>query len=172
MKELQEYRARLLERLADTAKEFREACLAVSDPFAPLGDGWNVHQIAAHTRDVHRLVYGLRARRTLEEQNPLFENFDGEGYMREHYNADEPLEALLDGFVTEVLALVEMLQAQPAEAWSRESRHVTLGRGVTLQRWVERDLAHIKEHLQTVKSAICVKPQKNMDEKDVSTEKT
>lgn len=153
MKELLEYRARLLKRLAEAAAEFREACLAVSDPFAPLGDGWNVHQIAAHTRDVQRLVYGLRARRTIEEENPLFENFDGDAYMQEHYNAGEPLGELLDGFVADVTALVERLQALPAEAWSRESRHATLGSGFTLQRWVERALAHVEEHLQTVKQA-------------------
>ncbi len=153
MKELLEYRARLLERLAEAAAEFREACLAVSDPFAPLGDGWNVHQIAVHTRDVQRLVYGLRARRTIEEENPLFENFDGDAYMQEHYNAGEPLGEVLDGFVADVMALVETLQALPAEAWSRESRHATLGSGFTLQRWVERAFAHVAEHLQTVKQA-------------------
>jgi len=49
--------------------------------------GWNVHPLAAHTRDVDKLVYGMRARRTLEEDNPLFENFDGDAYMAEHYDA-------------------------------------------------------------------------------------
>jgi hypothetical protein len=153
MKELAEYRKRLLERLAGAAAEFHAACLAVADPFAPIDDGWNVHQIAVHTRDVHRMVYGLRARRTVEEENPVFENFDGDAYMEAHYDAGEPLGELLDGFVEEVTALVEWLGKLPAEAWSRESRHATLGSGFTLQRWVERDLAHIKEHLQTVKQA-------------------
>ncbi|GAB4467293.1 MAG: hypothetical protein Kow0070_30630 [Anaerolineales bacterium] len=151
MKELTEYRARLLERLAASAAEFRDACLAVSAPFAPIDSGgWNVHQIAAHTRDVHCLVYGLRVRRTAEEDNPKFENFDGDAYMEEHYDAGEPLREMLDEFTADVNALVEMLKKLPAEAWSRESRHDTLGSGFTLQRWVERGLAHIEEHLKTV----------------------
>ena len=44
-----------------------------------------------------------------------------------------------------------MLRALPAEAWSRESRHATMGSGFTLQTWVERGLAHIEEHVETVR---------------------
>ena len=47
-------------------------------------------------------------------------------------------------------ALAGMLRALPPEAWSRTSRHAKLGHGFTLQSWVERDLAHIEEHLQTI----------------------
>ena len=154
MKELDEYRANLIERLVSAAGEFRDACLAVQDPFAPLEDGWNVHQIAVHTRDVNLLVYGLRARRTAEEDDPEFQNFDGDAYMMEHYDADEPLPQLLDGFAANVETLAAILKGLPAEAWSRESRHSTLGGGFTLQTWVERNLAHIEEHLQTVKKGI------------------
>lgn len=152
MKELKEYRANLIERLISTARNFREACLAVTDPFEPLGeDGWNVHQIAVHTRDVNELVYGVRARRTAEEENPEFQNFDGDAYMAEHYNSGEPLEEMLDGLVANVEALAGMLRELPVEAWSRTSRHTTYGGGFTLQTWVERDLAHIQEHLNAVK---------------------
>ncbi len=154
MKELDEYRANLIERLVSAAGEFRDACLAVQDPFAPLEDGWNVHQIAVHTRDVNLLVYGLRARRTAEEDDPEFQNFDGDSYMMEQYDADEPLPQLLDGFAANVETLAAILKGLPAEAWSRESRHSTLGSGFTLQTWVERNLAHIEEHLQTVKKGI------------------
>ena len=154
MEELLEYRTNVLARLANGANEFRAACLAVEDPYTPLEEGgWNVHQVAVHTRDVDKLVYGLRARRTLAEDNPEFPNFDGDAYMAEHYDTAEPLSGLLNGFVENVEALVEMLRALPIEAWSRESRHATLGSGFTLQTWVERSLAHIEEHVQTVKKA-------------------
>jgi hypothetical protein len=108
MKELAEYRVNLMERLEDAAEAFREECLKVRDPYASVGEsGWNMHQLAAHTRDVDELVYGLRARRTAMEDNPEFPNFDGEAHMAAHYNADEPLGELLDGFVEHVRALVE-----------------------------------------------------------------
>ena len=92
MKELEEYRMLLINKLVATAKEFQSACLAVKDPFAPLEEsGWNVHQVAAHTRDVDQWVYGMRVQRTAKEDNPEFENFDGDEYTREHYYANEPL---------------------------------------------------------------------------------
>jgi hypothetical protein len=152
MKELEEYRISLMEKLEDMAKAFRAECLAVKDPYEPLEkDGWNVHQIAVHTRDVNEQVYGLRARRTALEDNPEFPNFNGEAYMAEHYDAKESLSELLNGFVASVQALVELLRALPVEGWSRVSSHSTLGSGLTLQSWVEKDLAHIEEHLATVK---------------------
>ena len=155
MKELLEYRTQLIDRLASTANEFRDACLAVTNAYAPLDESeWNVHQIAAHTRDVNDLVYGLRAMRTAREDNPEFQNFDGNAYMQERYDRDEPLREMLDGFVNNVEALCEFLKSLPNGAWSRESRHVTFGNGFTLQTWIERDLAHIEEHLEDVKKGM------------------
>lgn len=151
MKELLDYREKLLTNLLDASKQFRAECLAVKDPSAPLEEnGWNAHQVAAHTRDVDALVYGLRARRTAVEDNPEFQSFDGDAYAAEYYNAGEPLKELLDGFVASVQALVELLRSLPPAAWARESRHAKLGSGFTLQTWVERDLAHIEEHLASV----------------------
>lgn len=152
MKELEEYRVSLMQRLEEAAKAFRTEVLAVKAPYAPLGnDNWNVHQIAVHTRDVDKLVYGLRARQTAVEDNPEFPIFDGEAYMAEHYDSKESLIELLNSFVENVEALIELLRALPIEGWSRLSSHSTLGRGLTLQSWVEKDLAHIEEHLETVK---------------------
>ena len=153
MKELREYRQKLIQRLGETAKAFRAACLAVQDPYAPLpGSGWNVHQIAVHTRDVDRLVYGTRARRTAVEENPAFPKFDGDVYMAAQYDASEPLGDVLNGFVRNVEDLVELLRDLPEAGWSRVSRHATLGNDFTLQSWVEKDLAHILEHLKSVKN--------------------
>jgi len=154
MKELNDYRTQLINKLVSVAKDFRSACLAVKDAYMPLeADNWNVHQVAAHTRDVDKLVYSLRAQRTAQEDNPEFQNFDSDAYTREHYSADESLQEMLDGFVQNVEALAVILHALPPESWSRVSRHVKLGSGFTLQTWVERALAHIEEHLETVQKA-------------------
>lgn len=152
MKELEEYRRRLIQRLGDAAHEFRAACLATAEPYAPIeSGGWNTHQLAVHTRDVDRLVYGMRARRTAEEQDPLFENFDGDAYMTDHYDSKEPLSAVLDDLVAGTESLGGFLGGLPPGAWARESSHATNGRGFTLQTWVERGLGHIEEHLATVR---------------------
>lgn len=155
MKELLEYRVKLMDRLQAAASEFRTACLAARDLYAELEPGgWSVHQVAAHTRDVDKLVYGARARRTLAEDNPVFPNFDGDAYMAAHYDRAEPLPQLLDGFLDSVQSLGKQLREMPPDGWSRLSSHETLGGGITLQTWVERDLAHIEEHLETVKKAL------------------
>lgn len=152
MRELREYRTNLIHRLVESAHEFRDECLAAKDAFVPLEPGgWNIHQIAVHTRDVNRLVYGARARRTAAEDNPEFQNFDGEAYMAAHYSAGEPLEEIVDGLAGEVESLAGMLRELLPEAWARQSSHAMLGRGLTLQSWVEKDLAHIREHLESIR---------------------
>jgi hypothetical protein len=153
MKELMEYRVGLIDRLVQVTDEFCTECLTVKNVFAPLSDGkWNVHQVAVHVRDVDKLVYGERARRTAAEDDPEFQIFDGEAYMAEQYSTSEPLPEILDELRGNVESLALLLRGLPDEAWSRVSRHATLGHGFTLQSWVERDLAHIEEHMETVKS--------------------
>src|SRR5215216_5914502 len=127
MSELEEYRIRLMERLEEAARAFQAECLAAEDPYASSVQGWNVHQIAVHTRDVDRLIYGWRARRTALEDQPEFQSFDGDAYMAKNYDASESLPDLLTGFVENVNALIELLRALPPGGWSRQSSHATLG---------------------------------------------
>ena len=144
----------LIERLESAADDFRAVCLAVNDPFQPVDkDGWNTHQLATHTCDVDKVVYGMRVRRTLEEDNPIFQNFNADEWIAAHYNPDEPLASILDKLTASVKETASMLKMLPPEAWSRSSSHETYGSGFTLQTWVERGLAHIQEHLETVKKA-------------------
>jgi hypothetical protein len=153
MKELLEYRVKMIVRLDEAAREFRAACEAVSDPFAKIEGEWTLHQIAWHTRDVEKLVYGARIQQTLNVNNPEFKNFDADEWMAAHYNQKEALTEILDEFIKNVEGLCKTLRDLPEEAWSRESRHDALGGELTLQLWVERSMAHIEEHLQAVKKA-------------------
>ncbi len=153
MKELLEYRVKMIARLAEAAQEFCLTCKVFSDPFTKVDGEWTVHQIASHTRDVDKKIYGARIRRTLNEEKPEFKSFDADAWMAEHYNKDEPLENILSDFSVNMEDLRNILQTMPREAWSRESRHKTMGDGLTLQLWVERSLAHIEEHLLTLKNA-------------------
>jgi len=155
MKQILEYRTKLINRLEAKVDEFRAACLAVSDPFKAVDkDGWNTHQLASHTRDVDKVVYGMRIHRTAKENNPEFPNFDAEEWIAENYDVDEPLASILDELSASVKQTVSMLRQLPPKTWSRESRHVVYGEGFTLQTWVERGLAHIQEHLETVQKAV------------------
>lgn len=148
MDPLQEYRQLLVTRLSEATHEFCSSVEAVARPQSALeAGGWSAHQIAVHTRDTHTLVYGMRIRRAIEEDNPLFMNFDGEQWMAEHYNADEALASILDELADSVRATVSTLKGLNADGWARESQHETLGAGFAVQTWAERALAHIEEHL-------------------------
>jgi hypothetical protein len=151
MKELLEYRVFLVDRFCQAAMEFCEACGAL-EPDTKFEGEWSLHQIAAHVRDLNHLVYEKRVREILVEDNPLFENFDPEAWMMSHYEPHEPMTKILDEFKSNVDVLCETLSALPVEAWSRESRHETIGDKLPLQLWVERNLAHIEEHLKEIKS--------------------
>jgi hypothetical protein len=153
MKELLEYRVKMIARLAEATQEFRATCEAVSDPFAKIEGEWTLHQITSHMRDTEKLVYGTRIHRTLNEDNPEFKDFDADEWMTAHYNQQEPLTGILDEFTKNVDKLCKTLSDLPQEAWSRESRHETMGGELALQLWVERSLAHIEEHLRSVKKA-------------------
>jgi hypothetical protein len=154
MNQLLDYRSKLIDRLEETSEEFRAACLKMNDSYQALDPGgWNTHQVAVHTRDTDILVYGLRVRRTAQEENPVFQNFDGEAWMAEHYNPDEPLASILDDLSASVKETVALLRVLPPDGWSRLSGHEVYGKGLTLQTWVERGLAHIQEHLETVRKA-------------------
>ena len=153
MKELLEYRQKLLEKLLSTVEEFRQASLAVQDPSQPLeAAGWTAHQLAVHVRDVDKLVYGRRARRTAQEEKPRFESFDADAHMTQHYDSSESLTDILDELDKSIQDLVAFLRSLPNEDWARQSWHSTLGSDLTLQSWVERSLAHLQEHLQTLKN--------------------
>ena len=154
MKELLEYRAKLIDHLETVTEEFCQVCLAVASAFTAVDEGgWNAHQLAAHARDVYKIVYGMRIHRTAEEDNPVFQDFDADQWMAANYKVDEPLASILDELSASVKETAAMLRELPSEAWSRESSHEIYGGGFTLQTWVERGLAHIQEHLETVKKA-------------------
>ncbi|KAA0277042.1 MAG: hypothetical protein EDM79_05905 [Chloroflexi bacterium] len=153
MKELMEYREKLLARLREASAELCEACRTAKDPFSSTEGEWTPHQIAFHVRGIDREVYGMRIRRTLKEENPLFKNFDPDGWMAAHYNYDEPLGKILDEFWAGIVEVTGLLNSVPQEVWSRQSQHEALGKDLTLQLWVERSLAHIEEHLAGLKDA-------------------
>jgi hypothetical protein len=151
MKELIEYRVKMIDRLAQSALEFAVDCRA-HDAFARIeGSEWSMHKIAFHVRDVNKFVYGERVQKILHEDNPEIKSFDADGWMSAHYDQDESIENILSDFLKSITILCDTLRSLPVDAWSRESRHETFGDGLTLQIWVERGLAHIEEHLKVLK---------------------
>jgi len=153
MKELMEYREKLLARLGMAVEEFCEACRSFADPFAIVEGEWTLHQIAFHVGGIQREVYGMRVLRTFHEDNPIFKNFEPEEWMAASYTRDEPLEKILNEFLAGIQTVCALLAEAPQSSWSRLSQHEALGKELTLQLWAERGLAHIEEHLAILKKA-------------------
>lgn len=152
-KELKDYRMRLLDRFEQASAEFCTACRAVSSPHAPMVEGgWNVHQLAAHVWDVDLQAYGQRMRRILAEDHPSFENYDADAWFASRYDASVPLETMLREFEARMAEIIPVLRNLPPEAWNRIGQHQVQG-DLSLQTWVERGLAHVEEHLASVRSA-------------------
>jgi hypothetical protein len=152
MEELLEYRQRMINKI-DSAPELVDAAiLRIKDPTQPLeADGWNIHQVVAHMRDVNQHVYLLRLHRIIDEENPMFEDFNGDAWMAEHYQPHEPIQKLASEFKEQCSTSVDWLKNLPHEDWNRPGRHPSFGKH-SLQWWVERTLAHISEHLVQLES--------------------
>ncbi|HCC78610.1 MAG: hypothetical protein A2X25_09850 [Chloroflexi bacterium GWB2_49_20] len=147
MEELLEYRQRMLNKLAEAPGLVETAVFNIKDQTQPLeAGGWNIHQVVAHMRDVNQHVYLLRLHRIIDEENPMFENFDGEAWMAEHYQPLEPIRNLVSEFREQCRSTADWLRSLPLEAWNLPGKHPSFGKH-SLQWWVERTLAHISEHL-------------------------
>lgn len=149
-KELYDYRARLLAKMISASQEFCTLCREAQTGFDPLNlDGWNLHQIAAHVRDVNEMVYGARLRCSVGEEHSVFQNFESDAWLHGQYAPDESLEKILGEFSANVLELVGWLETLPPEAWSRLSRHEVYGE-FAMQSWAEHSLAHLVQHLKSI----------------------
>lgn len=147
MEELLEYRQRLIKKIATAPLRIETALIQIKDASRPLENGgWNLHQVVAHMRDVNQHVYLPRLHRIMDEENPLFENFDGEAWMAKNYQPQESIQKVATEFKEQCQSSADWLNGLPLEAWNRAGQHPYFGKH-SLQWWVERTLAHINEHL-------------------------
>ncbi|MFN2215798.1 MAG: DinB family protein [Anaerolineales bacterium] len=147
MEELLEYRLRMINRFAEAPGLIDQALAKLPDHKKPLEEGgWNVHQILVHMRDVNKQVYLPRLQRIMNEEDPKFQNFDGDVWMEVHYDPQEPFDSILNELKDQCLSTNEWLKQLNSPSWNRNGTHPTIGTH-TLQWWVERVLAHLDEHI-------------------------
>ena len=128
MEELIEYRKQMISRFAEAHEKINQAMSRFPDPNEPLEEeGWNIHQIIAHLRDVNREVYLPRLRRIMAEEDPVFENFDGEDWMLNHYDPLEPLDAIMAEFGEQCRTTADWLMELAPKSWNRSGSHPTIG---------------------------------------------
>jgi len=118
----------------------------------PMPGEWSALETMTHVRDVIVHVYGLRIRRLLYEDDPLFADFDEEGYRRASLARGETAAALLETIVGEHEQLARLLAALPDADWPRQGRHPVLG-AMSIEFLARRIGEHAVEHAAQIKAA-------------------
>jgi uncharacterized damage-inducible protein DinB len=145
---MDDYRRRLLDRYRGQVEAFAGHLASLDDRAAraPIQAGeWSAHQVLFHTYSVDEQAYGPRLRRILREDRPALEDYDGDRWMAERYDPDEPTSALLERWRTVRQRYAAEVAEAPPEAWGRTGLQPFWGER-TLQWWVERAVAHADEH--------------------------
>ena len=145
----------ILERMRSSAGVVRRAVEAAPpDRFAepPREGEWSALETLTHLRDVVVHVFGLRIRRLLYEDAPVFGDFDEESYRRASLARGEAVDGLLDTIVAEHEQLARLLQTLPDADWSRQGRHPSLGI-VSIELLAQRVGDHAEEHAAQIAEA-------------------
>jgi len=119
---------------------------------SPREGEWSALETLTHLRDVVVHVYGLRIRRLLYEDAPLFADFDEEGYRRASLARREATGDLLETIVAEHDQLARLLQTLPDTEWSRQGRHPSLG-AMSIEFLARRVGEHAEEHAAQIAAA-------------------
>jgi hypothetical protein len=149
-----EHRA-ILDRMRSSARVVRDAVEATppgqfGQP--PREGAWSALETLTHLRDVVVHVDGLRIRRLLYEDAPVFADFDEEGYRRASLARGEAIVDLLDTIVAEHEQLARLLQTLPDTDWSRQGRHPSLG-VMSIEFLARRVGEHAEEHAAQIAEA-------------------
>jgi DinB superfamily len=160
-----EHRA-IIERMRSSAGVVRRAVEAAAPDRlgqSPREGEWSALETLTHLRDVVVHVYGLRIRRLLYENDPIFADFDEEGYRRASLTRGETIRDLLDTIVAEHEQLARLLQTLPDADWSRQGRHPSLG-AMSIELLAKRVGEHAEEHAaQVVEAAHVHQPLRRPD---------
>lgn len=145
----------LIERIRSSAALVRRAVEAAPPArfgVAPRAGEWSALETLTHLRDVVVHVYGLRIRRLLYEDAPVFADFDEEGYRPASLARGETIEYLLDTIVGEHEQLARLLQGLPDADWSRQGRHPQFG-VMSIEFLARRVGEHAEEHAAQIAEA-------------------
>jgi DinB family protein len=156
MKQLLEYRAELLARLERQPAELAGAVNVVPEgewTARRVSDGYTLHQLAAHVRDLEALAFLPRLRRILTEDYPALDAFPSHHWSAESYRPDEPMTDILAGFTRAREEALARLHSLPAEGWGRTGFHPPSGPR-TAQWWAERMYTHVQEHVDEIRRGL------------------
>lgn len=118
----------------------------------PAPGEWSALETLTHVRDVIVHVYGLRLRRLLYEDDPLFAEFDEEGYRAAMMKRGETPAALMATIAGEQEQLARLLGELPDVDWARQGRHPVYG-VMSIEFLARRIGEHAIEHAAQIAAA-------------------
>lgn len=153
-------KGRLIANLRSLPNELDDLVEGMSDDemhWRPIPNKWSIGEILAHLRDVEREVFQLRLRRTLNEDNPVFELWDQEQAATERDYAEQSGRAALEELKALRAETADTLERVPVDEWQRVGIHPERG-SATVEEQVTRQIKnHDLSHMVQVKDILRIK---------------
>jgi hypothetical protein len=145
----------IIEQIRASARALRRAVEALPPgrlARTPREGEWSPLEALTHVREAVVHVFGLRIRRLLYEEDPVFADFDEERYRRASLARGETAAALLDTIAGEHEQTARLLTALPDDEWTRQGRHPVFG-VVSIEFLARRIGEHAVEHAAQISAA-------------------
>lgn len=121
----------------------------------PAPDRWSICEVLNHLTDVENLAVGLRAKRVVEEDRPLFVDYDRDARYAAGAYANDDGERALEKFHETRKASLAWLEKMKPSDWKRKGKHPAVGEvdlTQLLSLWAFHDLGHIRQVAELVKA--------------------
>ncbi len=121
----------------------------------PAPDRWSICEVLNHLTDVENLAVGLRAKRVVEEDLPLFLDYDQAGRYAAGAFANDDGERALERFREARKKSLAWVEKMKPSDWKRKGTHPAVGEVDLTQLmslWAFHDLSHIRQVTELVKA--------------------
>jgi len=121
----------------------------------PAPDRWSICEVLNHLTDVENLAVGHRAKRVVEEDLPLFVDYDRDARYAAGAYANDDGERALESFRKAREASLAWLDGIQPSDWKRRGKHPAVGEVDLTQLmslWAFHDLSHVRQVTELVKA--------------------
>jgi hypothetical protein len=142
----------LIDRIVTSAQNIRKTVDSVPVDkltVSPSVGEWSVEETLAHVRNVAVLVYGLRLRRLLNEDDPLFAGYDEERFLQTAVLQPQPISDIVQTIVAEHEQTARLLSTLADKSWHRTGHHPESGT-ISIEFLARRLAEHAEEHNQQI----------------------
>ena len=143
----------IIERIVKSAQDMSKVVESIPNSMItskPAEKEWSIFETAVHVRNVAMFAYGLRIRRLVTENDPLFADYDEESERLVDMKKSQPINEVVDMIAAEHRAIGQLLSLLSEEAWGRSGRHQQSGI-LTIDFLAMRLAVHAEEHIEQMR---------------------